>query len=261
MSLQQIRGGVHMLTNERYELILNLLNEKKTVKIQELVDVTSASESTIRRDLNDLEDLNKLDRIHGGATISERITKELSISDKSSKNLQEKIQLATYAASFVQEGDCIFLDAGTTTMQMIPFLKNNKITVVTNGLTHVELLMENEITTYMTGGYIKSRTRALVGPQTIQTLGNYQFDKCFLGVNGFHLEIGYTTPDPEEAAVKMLASTLSRKTYVVADHSKYNNVSFAAIMPLNKAVLIVSNFNKQAINLLEQKTTVKVDES
>jgi len=250
-----------MLTNERYELILNLLMEKKTVKIQELVDATSASESTIRRDLNDLEDLNKLDRIHGGATISEPITKELSISDKSSKNLQEKIQLAKYAASFVQDGDCIFLDAGTTTLQMIPYLKNKKVTVVTNGLTHVDSLMEYEITTYLTGGYIKSRTRALVGPQTIQTLGDYQFDKCFLGVNGFHLEIGYTTPDPEEAAVKRLASTLARKTYVVTDQSKYNKVSFATIMPLDKAVLVVSDFEKHAIHLLEQKTTVKVGKS
>jgi DeoR family fructose operon transcriptional repressor len=120
MNLQLIRGGVHMLTNERYELILYLLEKKKTVKIQELVDATSASESTIRRDLNDLEDLNKLERTHGGATISERITKELSISDKSSKNLQEKIRLANYAASLILEGDCILLDAGTTTLQMIP---------------------------------------------------------------------------------------------------------------------------------------------
>ena len=98
-----------------------------------------------------LEDLNKLDRIHGGATINERITKELSILDKSSKNLQEKIQLAHYAASLVQEGDCIFLDAGTTTLQMIPYLKDKKVTVVTNGLTHVDLLMEHNIRTYLTG--------------------------------------------------------------------------------------------------------------
>ncbi|HJF30472.1 MAG TPA: DeoR/GlpR family DNA-binding transcription regulator [Sporosarcina psychrophila] len=248
-----------MLTNERHELILNLLAEKQTVKIQELVDATAASESTIRRDLNDLEDLNKLDRVHGGATINERITKELSILDKSSRNLHEKIKLASFAASFVQEGDCIFLDAGTTTLQMIPYLKNKKVTVVTNGLTHVDSLMESEITTYLTGGYVKSSTRALIGPQTIQTLSDYQFDKCFLGVNGFHVEYGYTTPDPEEAAVKRLASTLARKTFVVADQSKYNKVSFSTIMSLDKAALIVSDFQKQAIELLEQKTTVKVE--
>ena len=248
-----------MLTNERHAIILSLLAEKQTVKIQELVEATSTSESTIRRDLNDLEDLNKLERIHGGATIKERITKELSISDKSSKNLQEKIRLAKYAASFIEQGDCIFLDAGTTTLQMIPYLKHKEVIVVTNGLTHVDALVEHGIETYLTGGYVKSKTRALVGSQTIQSLQDYRFDSCFLGVNGFDLEYGYTTPDPEEAAVKRLASTLARKTYVVADHSKYNKVSFSNIMALDQAVLIVSDFGPQAIELLKKKTTVKVE--
>ena len=84
--------------------------------------------------------------------------------DKSTKNLQEKIRIAKYAATFVQEGDCIFLDAGTTMFQMIPHLKNKNVVIVTNGLTHVESLIEYGITTYLTGGYVKSKTRALVGP-------------------------------------------------------------------------------------------------
>lgn len=247
-----------MLTHERHETIVNLLEEKQTVKIHELIEATGASESTIRRDLTDLENLSKLERIHGGATIRERIGNEQSILDKSSIHLQEKIQLAKFATSFIEEGDCIFLDAGTTTLQMIPYLKNKKVIVVTNGLTHIDRLMEYGITTYLTGGYVKARTRALVGPQTIQSLQEYRFDKCFLGVNGFHVDYGYTTPDPEEAAVKSLATDLARNTYVIADHSKYNQVSFAHIMALDKATLIVSDFQQQAIGHLQEKTTVKV---
>ena len=247
-----------MLTNERHEMILNLLAEKQTVKIQEFLDSTNASESTIRRDLTELENLGKLERIHGGATVSEHNMTEPSISEKSTKNLQEKVRIAQYAATFVQEGDCIFLDAGTTTFQMIPYLKNKNVVVVTNGLTHVESLIEYGITTYLTGGYVKSKTRALVGPQTIQTLHDYRFDKCFLGVNGFHLDYGYTTPDPEEAAVKRLASKLAKKTYVVTDHSKFNKVSFSNIMDLDKAELIVGDMESHVIELLRKKTTVKV---
>ncbi|MER2089699.1 DeoR/GlpR family DNA-binding transcription regulator [Sporosarcina sp. JAI121] len=247
-----------MLTNERHEMILNLLAEKQTVNINELIELTAASESTIRRDLNELETLNKLERIHGGATVNGRISQEPSILDKSTKNLQEKIGLAKYAASFVQEGDCIFLDAGTTTVQMIPYLQNKQVIVVTNGLTHVDSLIEHGITAYLVGGYVKSKTRALVGPQTIQSLHDYRFDKCFLGVNGFHLEYGYTTPDPEEAAVKRLASSLARTTYVVADHSKYNKVSFSSITALEDAVLIVNDFQQEAIESLKKKTTVEV---
>jgi len=248
-----------MLTNERHELIMDLLAEKQTVKIIDILEATSASESTIRRDLTELESLNKLERIHGGATVNERNMQELSILDKSTKNLQEKKSLARFAATFVREEDCIFLDAGTTTFQMIPYLKEKKVVVVTNGLTHVEALIEYGITTYLTGGYVKSKTGALVGPQTIASLNSYRFDKCFLGVNGFHSEYGYTTPDPEEAALKKLASTLARKTFVVADHSKYNEVSFSNIMALEKAELITENISKKAIELISRKTIVRVE--
>lgn len=247
-----------MLTNERQQIILNLLAEKQTIKIQEIIEATHASESTIRRDLTELENRNELERIHGGATVSERKFQELSISDKSSRNLQEKINIAKYAASLIQEGDCIFLDAGTTTFQMIPFLSRKDPVVVTNGLTHVDSLIEHGVTTYLTGGYVKAKTSALVGPQTIESLQGYRFDKCFLGVNGFHIEFGYTTPDPEEAAIKKLASTLSQKSYVVADHTKYNKFGFSKIAELGSASLLTGNLEKKCLTLLEKMTTVKV---
>ncbi|MBE3102874.1 MAG: DeoR/GlpR transcriptional regulator [Bacilli bacterium] len=250
-----------MLTNERFDLILSLLTEKQTIKIQEIVDATSSSESTIRRDLTELENLGKLERIFGGATIPSRQFMEPSISDKSTKNLQEKIHIAEYAASFVQEGDCIFLDAGSTILQMIPFLQDKKVVVVTNGLTHVESLNEFGIQTYLTGGFIKRRTGALVGSQTIQSLESYRFDLCFLGVNGFHADFGFTTPDPEEAAIKKLASSLAQKTFVVADHTKANKVSFAKIMDINLAELIVNKIDKDTLETLTKKIIIKVAKS
>lgn len=247
-----------MLTNERQQVILNLLAEKQTIKIQDVVELTNASESTIRRDLTELENDHKLERIHGGATTRGRKLHEPSITDKTSKNLQEKMRIAKYAATFIQEGDCIFLDAGTTTFQMIPYLRNKRVVVVTNGLTHVEALIEHEVTTYLTGGYVKGKTRALVGPQTIQSLQNYRFDKCFLGANGFDIAFGYTTPDPEEAAVKHQASVLAKNTYVVADHTKYRQVSFSKIDELGDATLITAGIQEEEIQLLEENTTVEV---
>lgn len=247
-----------MLTNERQEIILNLLAEKQTIKIQDIVEATNASESTIRRDLTELENQHKLERIHGGATISERKLQEMSITEKSSRNLQEKVRIAKYAASLVQDGDCIFIDAGTTTFQMIPFLGNKNVVVVTNGLTHVDSLTEQGITTYLTGGYVKAKTSALVGPQTIQSLENYRFDKCFLGANGFHVGFGYTTPDPEEARVKQLARTLAKNTYVVADHTKYDKVSFAKMDEMKKATLLTGPIEKHILDALKKLTTVEV---
>ncbi|MBZ5201901.1 DeoR/GlpR transcriptional regulator [Planomicrobium chinense] len=247
-----------MLTNERHDFILKLLEEKQTIKIQDIVELTAASESTIRRDLTELENRQKLERVFGGAVLPGRNLAEPSVADKSAQNLQEKISLAKFASGFVQQGDSVFLDAGTTTFQMIPFLMEKDLVVVTNGLTLVEALNEQGITTYLTGGMIKPRTGALVGAQTIQSLKNYRFDICFLGVNGFHPDYGYTTPDPEEAAVKKMASSLARKTYVLADHSKSNKVSFAKIMDLEEATLVVDELSADTFEILEKKTTVKV---
>lgn len=247
-----------MLTTERHEWIMDLLRQKQTVKISELVEGTGASESTIRRDLTELEAVNLLERIHGGATIRDRNIQELSVYDKSVKNEQEKQRIAAVAAGLVEEGEFIFLDAGTTTFRMIPFLAGKGTVVVTNGLTHVDTLIDHGITTYLTGGYVKGKTRALVGPQATGALAEYRFDRCFLGANGFHPEYGYTTPDPEEAAVKKLAASLSRRAYVVADHSKAGKVSFTKVLPLASAGLITDSLDAAMMEAVENKTTVKV---
>lgn len=249
-----------MLTNERHDFILNLLEEKRTVKLQELVERTDASESTLRRDLTELENMGKLERVFGGAVLPSSNLQEPSIEDKSTRNLKAKRSIAEYASSFVQDGDSVFLDAGTTTLQMIPFLKDKNPVVVTNGLPLAEALNIAGITTYLTGGLLKPRTGAFVGSGTLMALGNYHFDICFLGVNGFHTEYGYTTPDPEEAAIKRMASSHSKATYMLADHSKLNKVSFAKIMDLQQASLIVDQLAADAKPKFEKLTSIKVVE-
>ncbi|GAA0432399.1 DeoR/GlpR family DNA-binding transcription regulator [Lentibacillus halophilus] len=246
-----------MLTSDRHQKIIDLINQKQTVTIQDVSAITGASESTVRRDLTELENQHKLRRIHGGATIHEQINSESSIGEKATKNHQEKTAIAKHAASLVEEGDCIFLDAGTTTMQMIPFLKGKQVTVVTNGLTHIDSLAENGIATYMTGGYMKSKTSALIGTQTMEMLENYRFDACFIGVNGFDTVYGYTTPDPEEAVVKRSALNLARSKYVLADDSKYQSVTFAGVAELDAACLITTLTDEHMLNSLKDHTDVR----
>lgn len=247
-----------MLTEERHRLILELLAEKKVVKLQELVEVTSSSESTIRRDLSQLEKEKKLRRVHGGAALLHQKREELSVLEKSTKNIQEKRMIAQYAARFVEDGDCIYLDAGTTTLEMIPYLDAKDIVVVTNGITHLEALLEKDIPTYLLGGFIKKKTKALIGRGALNSLENYSFDKCFIGVNGIHLDFGYTTPDPEEAMVKSLAMKLSRQAYVLADHSKMNESTFAKIADLQDATIITDELDDELLELYEAKTAIEV---
>ncbi|WP_445490995.1 DeoR/GlpR family DNA-binding transcription regulator [Niallia sp. 03133] len=247
-----------MLTPERHRLILQLIKEKDTIKIQELVDRTSTSESTIRRDLTFLEQEGFLKRIHGGASRLQGKRTEPSMSEKSSKNLQEKKQIASYASSFIKDGDSIYLDAGSTVTEMIPFLEKKDIVVVTNGLMHMQPLLEKGICTYILGGLVKEKTNAIVGRGALVSLYNYRFDKCFMGVNGIHPESGYTTPDQEEAMVKKLAMELSSEAFVIADNSKFSEVYFSKIADLSDAVIITNHIEEEASEKYLRKTSIKV---
>ncbi len=251
-------GGDSMITPERHRKIIEVLGEKQVATIQELVDATSSSESTIRRDLSQLQKEKKLKRVHGGASLFHQKGEELSVIEKSSKNAAEKEQIASFAAALVKNGDSIYIDAGTTTMQMIPFLKGKDITVVTNGVSHLELLLENHVPTYLTGGLVKPKTRALVGSAAQSGLNACRFDKCFMGVNGIHLEGGYTTPDPEEAAMKKLAISLSQEAYILADVTKFNEISFSKIAELREAVVITNELEEDVAYDFMEKTEVKV---
>lgn len=247
-----------MLTPERHQLIIQMIKEKPIVKIQELVDLTEASESTIRRDLTLLEEGKFLKRVHGGAARLRGKLQEPSMTEKSAKNLQEKRQIAQYAASLIEEGDSIYLDAGSTIMEMIAYLPAKDIVVVTNGLMHLPHLLERNIETYVIGGYAKPKTNAIIGRGALASLEQYRFDKCFLGVNGVHPHSGYTTPDQEEAMIKQKALSLARETFVLADDTKFSEIGFAKIADLHEAVIITNTIDEDIEGQYLSKTSIKV---
>ena len=247
-----------MITAERHQIILDLLSRTGVVDLQSLVQRTKSSESTIRRDLALLEEQGLLKRIHGGATQPYSKIDEPNMQDKSSKNLHDKQVIAEAAASMIREGDCIYLDAGTTVSEMIPFLENKKIVIVTNGVMHVDALTSANITTYLIGGRIKANTKAIVGSVAQENLKQFRFDKCFLGMNGIDVKLGFTTPDPEEAVLKKIAMELAEETFVLADKSKFTETFFAKVAEIEKADIITTNLDKEAMKEYLEKTNVKV---
>ena len=167
-----------MLTPERHQMILQLVKEQKVIKLQQLVERTESSESTIRRDLAQLEK-QRLKKSSRWCGCFNRKRTGANDDRKIFQNIQIKQQIAKYAANIVEQGDCIYLDAGSTTFEMIPFLINKDVTVVTNGLMHIEALVENHIRAYLLGGMMKSRTKALIGAMAQESMQKYRFDKCF----------------------------------------------------------------------------------
>lgn len=245
-----------MLTEERYKLILERLQINGVVKLQQLVEELGASESTIRRDLIDLESRQLLKRVHGGAALLNQKSQEPGMDEKTFKNVQQKNVIGRLAAREIRDGECIYLDAGTTTLAMIPHIEAKDVTVVTNGLSHVEALVSKQIRSYLLGGMMKMHTKAVIGSIALQNLDNFRFDKCFIGTNGVDAEMGYTTPDPEEALIKRRAHDLSSRTYVLADSSKIGEVTFAKLFELRAGVLITESVPERWRRAIAQKTKI-----
>ncbi|PYZ93848.1 DeoR family transcriptional regulator [Salipaludibacillus keqinensis] len=229
-----------MLTFERYEKILNYLENNKVAKLAELVEVTDASESTIRRDLTILEGEKKLKRIHGGASLLKSKVAEPSMFEKQQQFTNEKKQMGERAAQFIQDGDCLFIDAGTSTQAIIPFIQAKDVVIVTNGLNIIEDAIQHQFRTYVIGGYVKSGTHAFIGKGAVDSLQQFRFDKAFIGTNGVDIQFGYSTPDPEEAQIKQLAMKQASQSFVLADSSKFGDATFAKFASLEDAVLITT---------------------
>ena len=243
-----------MLKTERKQLILEELQEHHVVSLEKLVSLLETSESTVRRDLDELEAENKLRRIHGGAELPHSLQEEETIQEKSVKNLQEKKLLAHKAVSLIKEKDVIFIDAGTTTAFLIHELVNKNVTVVTNSIHHAAQLVEKQIPTVMVGGSVKMTTDASIGGVALNQINQLHFDRAFIGMNGVD-ENYYTTPDMEEGAIKRAIIDNAKQTYVLVDASKVGQTCFAKVAPLKRAVVITSKGQK-LVEALKEKTEV-----
>lgn len=229
-----------MLTEERYGKILNLINQYKTVTVARLTKELNVSEATIRRDLNTLASKGKILKVHGGATIIDDNFdfSEHPVETKEKLFSEEKKEIAKYAAATINNNDFVFIDAGTTTEKMIDYITETGATYVTNGFTHAKKLAKKQLKVYIIGGQLKASTEAVIGTECVDALRKFNFTKCFMGTNGISLSAGLTTPDIDEANVKSTVIKNSYVAYVLADHSKFNQISPVSFAQTDKVCII-----------------------
>ncbi|UEX89790.1 DeoR/GlpR family DNA-binding transcription regulator [Staphylococcus ratti] len=228
-----------MLTEKRHGMIIAALSQHHFLSLQNLMKHTGCSASTIRRDLTKLQEEGLLIRVHGGAKLTQNQS-ELALEAKRTQHMDEKIQIAQQAAQLVKDGDCIYIDAGSTTLEMIAHIKAQNVTAVTNGLPHVDALIKRSIRTIVIGGSIKTTTLAVIGSRAADSLKHYSFNKVFLGINGIDCEAGLTTPDEQEAFMKESAMHQGLQTYILADASKFHQSYFARLHTNETPILITS---------------------
>lgn len=235
-----IRKVETMLHDERHEKILAQLKIKHAVKVNALAKELGISESTIRRDINELNQMGKLKRVFGGAvSVSGSIASGVTdVAERTRLNVEEKDRIAQYAATLIDDHDFVFIDAGTTTEKMIDYLQNRNVTYVTNGVLHAKKLVENGFNAFMIGGSLRPMTQASVGSAAIESIKQYNFTKCFMGANGVDVDRGFTTPDISEAAIKAEAIRRSHVSYVLVDHEKFGRISSVTFAKIEDASII-----------------------
>ncbi len=228
-----------MLKKQRQDAILAYLDEHRYARVDILAEVGKTSEITIRRDINELSEAGRLRKVYGGAEALNLIREDVSVQNRSVENLSAKQRIAKHASSYIKEGQIIYLDAGSTTHCLIPYLQDKDVIVYTHGVHHVEALTQIGVKTHLVGGLVKENTLSAVGASTIMYLDQFRFDIAFMGTNAVDTHQGFMTPDINEAMVKKKIIECSKEVYMLADNTKFNrasNVTFAS-----KEIPVITN--------------------
>lgn len=229
-----------MLTEDRFSKILEIVNKDGSATAQELMKELDVSESTIRRDLNSMDKKGLITKVHGGAISNNPSIRTLdeAVNNRKKKNTEQKVAIARYAAACIEEHDLVYIDAGTTTELMLDYIQAQRATFVTNSLSHAKKLSDKGYRVYILGGEFKSTTEAIVGEEAVETLDKYNFTKGFWGTNGISIKNGYTTPEIKEAMVKKKSMQQCKEKYILADGSKFNQISSIKFAEYDDAKII-----------------------
>jgi len=232
-----------MFAPERHQAILDLARTRGRVDVRDLAEQLDVTPETIRRDLTSLERRGLVRRAHGGAVPIERASLSRGTGERETIQAAEKNAIAAAALAELAEGTSVFIDAGTTTLRLAELIPDDlALTVVTHSLPVAMALAAKPATAvHLLGGQFNHETLSSVGTWTHQMIGMVSVDIAFVSVNGITPERGLTTGDLAEAAVKSAMIRASRRTVVLADHSKFGREEFGRIAPLAAVETIITD--------------------
>ena len=234
-----------MLKEERYEKILDMLEEDQYISATKLAKTLYVSLPTIRRDLAELSKRNQIIRSHGGAKKiqDEHIVTPLNF--RKTVNSSEKRKLCRSAAKLVNDNDIIFIDSSTTTLQMADFLSEKKgITVITNGIPLATMLVQKNIKTYCTGGEIFGNSLAHFGGFAEEFIQKFNIDVFFFSCHGVSEKGMLTDPSLPETQIRKVAINQSRKTVFLCDESKFSLSTSYNLVPIDTLDYVITNSSK-----------------
>ncbi|MBV9490064.1 MAG: DeoR/GlpR transcriptional regulator [Verrucomicrobia bacterium] len=237
-----------MTAEKRRRAILDFLAVQGNVKVEELSKHFEVSEVTIRKDLAELEEQGVLQRTYGGAVFSHRSRLNAPFLERLHVRGLQKQAIAKAAVKHIQEGDCIILDAGSTTLALAQLLASKPLAtryrslfIITTSVPAALELSRAGHQILLAGGQVRNHSLALIGPVTVRTLEGYYADRAFLGSSGVTLTHGHSTPNPMDAEVKQAMIRSARKSYVLADSSKFGQARLASFARLQDIQLTITD--------------------
>ena len=231
-----------MLPQERYRKLMEYLQENGIIKMDTLMDMFDISIETARRDLNHLEKEGLIKKIYGGATLVEKVTREPANAERLASNINEKEAIGRKCAEFIEDGDSIMLEVGTTVLQIAKAVKEKKnLTVITNSLPVVQELIDTDFQLYIIGGRIRHDEGAISGAVSMFEMSSFHINKAFIGAGGITLKNGISDFDIEESLVRRKIIEQSGEVFLAADSSKFGRDVLARIAPLDSVDLIITD--------------------
>lgn len=231
-----------MIKKERQERILKFVSEVKFASLSQISKELDVSESTIRRDLEELSEQGKIIKERGGAqSISfddfSMVDQNLFLREKIER--ESKLKIAREAINLIPLDSTIYIDAGSSTLILAKTLPSNfRVNVVTNSFTIAKVLSEKGINAFLIGGKLKLTTDAVVGSISENYLSNFHFKLAFMGSNVVNVKQGFMTPGIDEANLKTKAIQQSEKVYFLVDKTKFNKTSVVSFAFLSDGVAI-----------------------
>lgn len=232
---------------QRQSQIVEILQKKGSISIPEICEMFRVSDMTARRDLNEMDRLGLLRRVHGGAVANLGRSYEPPYQMRSTKNRSAKACIGAKAADLIYDGDSIALDVGTTTLEIVKGLKGKRnLTIVTSSLQIANMIVDNlslEVNArlLLTGGVVRPQELSMIGNMPERVYQEFHVDKAFIGIAGISLADGLTEYNMEDARIKRILFSSAREKIVVADGSKFGVTTFALVAPLKSADRIVTD--------------------
>jgi DeoR family transcriptional regulator of aga operon len=232
-----------MLNEERRRAILESVNRDGRVLVGDLARQFDTSEVTIRKDLEILHSHGLVHRTHGGALPSrETALSDPTLREKERLHRKEKQRIAQAAADMTSEGQVVVLDSGSTTTAIARALRRfHNLTVVTNSVNIAAELAGTDLEVILTGGTLRKNSFSLVGPIAEDTLRRLNADILFLGVDGFDVHYGLSTPNLLEAKVNRVMVDVSRTVVAACDASKFGRRSLSLIVPPSSVHRVITD--------------------